>query len=416
MPHPPSAIGNLGAHHVVMVNCTGDTFTMSHSGAIATWIYETSRAAERAGEDVHVITRRSTASEPLPWRHVTPLDYPAMYRPKQLRGTLRRVGHGLGYPHERQWTYIRRVWRALDPLEVEWVVFHNDPEMAGLTKRRFPALKVAHVLHSHNPLTDRFRALFAAVDLSLAVSKFSASWADQAFGLPSGSTKHVYAGVDGAVFRTPGTTRHDGIPVINYIGLTNPGKGVDIMMSAAAALAAEGLRFAVQVVGGSIYGSPGSNDPFMTALHSAGAELRSRGIDVRMPGYVGRAEVPALLGRADISVVPSRGEEAFGLVALEAMSSGCAMLASRSGGLPEAIGDGGDLFTNGDVTDCTDKLRRLVADSGYRADRQRAALKRAESFTWDSTWRQLSAELTTASSDAPKRATSSAAHVRDHVR
>lgn len=43
-------------------------------------------------------------------------------------------------------------------------------------------------------------------------------------------------------------------------------------------------------------------------------------------------------------IVPSRWEEGFGMVVLEAQSCGIPVIASRRGGLPEAVGDGGVLI------------------------------------------------------------------------
>lgn len=43
-------------------------------------------------------------------------------------------------------------------------------------------------------------------------------------------------------------------------------------------------------------------------------------------------------------IAPSRWEEGFGMVALEAQSCGIPVIASRRGGLPEAVGDGGLLI------------------------------------------------------------------------
>ena len=47
------------------------------------------------------------------------------------------------------------------------------------------------------------------------------------------------------------------------------------------------------------------------------------------------------LNRHEIMVVPSRWNELFGVVALEGMACGCAMLVSDGGGLPDAVGYAG---------------------------------------------------------------------------
>ncbi len=60
---------------------------------------------------------------------------------------------------------------------------------------------------------------------------------------------------------------------------------------------------------------------------------------VSYPGWVPYDQMNAYLDAADALVVPSRWE-AFGLVALEAMRRGLAVIASRKGALPELVVDG----------------------------------------------------------------------------
>ena len=58
--------------------------------------------------------------------------------------------------------------------------------------------------------------------------------------------------------------------------------------------------------------------------------------------------------------MPSRYEEPFGIVALEAIASGCVVVASEGGGLRDAVGPCGLLFANGDVPALADALSRLL--------------------------------------------------------
>jgi glycosyltransferase involved in cell wall biosynthesis len=78
------------------------------------------------------------------------------------------------------------------------------------------------------------------------------------------------------------------------------------------------------------------------------------------------ADMPALYAASDIVVYPTVGEEPYGLVPLEAMSSGRPIVASRSGGITETVVDGvtGFLVDRGDVgalAECVDRLARNPA-------------------------------------------------------
>ena len=95
-------------------------------------------------------------------------------------------------------------------------------------------------------------------------------------------------------------------------------------------------------------------------------------------GY--RPDAAELLGGADICVVPSVWEEAFGLAALEPMARGVAVVATRVGGVPEVVVDGetGLLVPPGDEAALAAALERLLSDAALRrrlgeAGRRRAA-------------------------------------------
>ena len=68
-----------------------------------------------------------------------------------------------------------------------------------------------------------------------------------------------------------------------------------------------------------------------------------------------------LLRRHRVLAVPSRWAEPFGIVALEGIASGCVAVASRGGGLPEAVGPCGFLFENGDRDGLAGALEKALA-------------------------------------------------------
>jgi glycosyltransferase involved in cell wall biosynthesis len=72
------------------------------------------------------------------------------------------------------------------------------------------------------------------------------------------------------------------------------------------------------------------------------------------------AFLQAIYCRHSVLAVPSVWEEPFGLVALEGLASGCRVVVSRRGGLPEAIGDHG-ILVESEVCDIADGLDRALA-------------------------------------------------------
>ncbi len=84
--------------------------------------------------------------------------------------------------------------------------------------------------------------------------------------------------------------------------------------------------------------------------------------------------LPVLQG-ADAFLLPSE-TESFGLAALEAMSCGVPVVASRVGGVPEVVGDTGVLHDVGDVAAITESVLSLLSNEELRAGRGAAARAR----------------------------------------
>ena len=86
--------------------------------------------------------------------------------------------------------------------------------------------------------------------------------------------------------------------------------------------------------------------------------------------------------RAAIGVAPSITPETFGLAALEAMRAGTPVVATRTGGLPEVVGDdSGILVAPGSAAELRGALERLAGDPALRERLSTGARARAERFS-----------------------------------
>jgi alpha-1,3-rhamnosyl/mannosyltransferase len=101
---------------------------------------------------------------------------------------------------------------------------------------------------------------------------------------------------------------------------------------------------------------------------------------VVVTGFVDDAELAALYRGAIALVMPSR-EEGFGLPALEAMASGCAVITSNAAALVE-ITDDAALHVDPTAASLADAMARIASDESLRAALASRGIARAKHFTW----------------------------------
>jgi N-acetyl-alpha-D-glucosaminyl L-malate synthase BshA len=117
-------------------------------------------------------------------------------------------------------------------------------------------------------------------------------------------------------------------------------------------------------------------------LSRALALARTRGVagQVSTVGVVD--DVAPFLRQTDLLLLPS-ASESFGLVALEAMASGVPVVASRTGGIPEVVPDGGAgyLLRPGDVDGMAARATELLTDAALHRRCSAAGRDHARRFS-----------------------------------
>lgn len=168
-----------------------------------------------------------------------------------------------------------------------------------------------------------------------------------------------------------------GVPVVGLVGRLQPWKGQDRLLRAQALLRDRGHRIHTVIVGGDSYGlSPEyaqSLPPLIDRLGLTG--------DVTMTGQV--PDAGPYIERMDI-LVNASDPEPFGIVLLEGMARGVAVVAVDSGGPGEFIQDRrtGILARSGDPEALADALEPLLTSLDLRQTLARAG---RESFMRDFT-------------------------------
>lgn len=105
---------------------------------------------------------------------------------------------------------------------------------------------------------------------------------------------------------------------------------------------------------------------------------------VTLIGNIEPHEVSDALGAADVVVLPSTWE-AFGMLVLEAMASGKAMVVSDIPSHREALGDVAEYHPVGDSAAVAARVCELLADDARRLDLASRARERSQEFTLEHT-------------------------------
>jgi len=187
-----------------------------------------------------------------------------------------------------------------------------------------------------------------------------------------------HSGVDaGRVRRKYGL---DGGPWLLTVARLDFHKGIDTVIRALPAIraAVPAARYAVAGMGSR-----------QGALQALVAEL-GLGDAVRLLGFVPDDELPALYNAADVFVLVSRRYdllvEGFGIAIVEASASGLPVIASRSGGIPEAVREGetGLLVDQDDAAAVAQTAIRLLGDERLRHRMGAAGREAVERYyNWD---------------------------------
>jgi len=214
------------------------------------------------------------------------------------------------------------------------LTFHADPgRVARATYRRL------------RPLVRRLLRRAGAVT---AVSQVAAAPLD-------GVDRIVPNGVDLERYR-PAVERVGGRVV--FVGRDDARKGFDVLRRA--------------------WTRVGAEHPDAT-LHAVGMGPGSEG-SLRRLGRLSEEDKQAELAAAEVLVAPNRGGESFGIVVLEGLAAGCAVVASDLPAFRAVAGDGAVYVPVGDAGALSHEIGRLLDDEQARQRLASAGRERAERF------------------------------------
>lgn len=192
-----------------------------------------------------------------------------------------------------------------------------------------------------------------------AASRFLARDIERQLDLAGESVAVTPMPIDLAEFEAGQATPKATPPRILFAGNLLESKGVDILIEAVAILRDRKRPCTLRILG---------QGPFEAALKD---RIRQHHLDeiVKIDPFVPRSAMPAEYGATTVTVLPTRGQaEGLGLVLVEALVAGSAVVGTPAGGIPEVVLDHqtGLIVPDGDPNALADALDTLLTDVALR--------------------------------------------------
>ncbi|MBI1799770.1 MAG: glycosyltransferase family 4 protein [Candidatus Eisenbacteria bacterium] len=341
-------------------------------GGVTEHVHHTALELRRRGHDVTIITSRFREGE------------------STSAAGLERVGYNVMIPFNRAFvdftvgfhlrSELRRVFRRheFDVVHTHCPTSPSLPVIAIQTAT-CPQVATFHTTAPRSFLQDLFqgylRRTVEKLDARIAVSATARESAEMYY---PGDYHVIPNGVDVERFH-PGAApfeewRDPAYVNLLFVGRLDPRKGIPLLLHAMPDVVRRtNGRARLLIVG----------DSYLRNRYQASvpASLLKH---VHFVGHVPGRDLPRWYATGDVFVSPASGNESFGIVLIEAMASGRAVLASdipgyRSVVIPEV---NGVVFPPGDLPGLADALARLVNDSERRGQLATRGRARALEFAW----------------------------------
>jgi UDP-glucose:(glucosyl)LPS alpha-1,2-glucosyltransferase len=273
--------------------------------------------------------------------------------------------------------YAAAVAVALKGRRPSLIEVHNRPEIALALAARLPHIPVTVILNNDPQAmrdagsADQRKEMLRRLALVMTSSDY---------------LRHrVLEGVSGSVrapvvlpncldlAELPAPGQRD--KLILFAGRVVDDKAPDAFVAACARALPLLPGWEAQIIGADRFRVDSPDTAFVQAVRAA-----AEAAHVRMLGYQDHPDVLQAMARAAIVVVPSRWPEPFGLVALEALASGAALICSPRGGLPEVAGDAAVYADPDRPEEIAAAIHCLAGDNGRRSALAEAGRQRARQF------------------------------------
>lgn len=347
-------------------------YSFDYPGGVQAHVLDLAKILSSRGHEVRILGpgTRSASSRNLP-EYVTLGGWTV---PVKYNGSVARISFG-----PKTFANVRRFLRDGD-FDVLHIHEPNAPSysLAALLLATEPVVATYHAsakgsraLRVMRPL---LRPALEKIRAGISVSEMSRRWQVEQLGgdpllIPNGvETERFRSARAAAKGCAPDAGTGDGRAHIVFLGrYDEPRKGLAILLDAVSIM---------------------DEAPWVTVIGSGSGKPAAANENVEFVGRVSEDEKARLLATADIYVAPNTGGESFGIVLVEAMAAGCAVVASDIEAFADVCGvetdaPAGVLFPVGDANALAVTLQRLIRNGDERETLAAAGSERARRYDWN---------------------------------
>ncbi len=262
----------------------------------------------------------------------------------------------------------------------------------GINKELYAGISDVKRIAAEKKISKTADAIISSVELEKKELVKNYQTEADIFVVPPGVNHQIFKKYDQSFAR-----RKAGMPsrqkTILFVGRIDPIKGITLLIEAVSRLAKTypnfENNFKVLLIGGDIQSHNFWKHPEVVKIKNLISKL-DLSCCVKFIGAKPHHQLPYYYAGSDVVVMPSK-YESFGLVVLEAMASGAAVVASEVGGLSSLLKDkvNGRLFKSGDVVNLSKIIWELILDDKQRENLGNNAIISSKNYCWDKQARKI---------------------------
>jgi glycosyltransferase involved in cell wall biosynthesis len=294
----------------------------------------------------------------------------------------------------------RKIKRIIDHLRFvrriprHYRIYHLlNPNLGILLLKHHPSVVTVHDLAPFIPMANRdmvtqsygldtpiliamqINMMFVrCADRIISMSQHTKNDLISVLGVDSRRIKVIYPGIDRSLFgpRDLKKARRDlHLPlnkkIILHVGVDEPRKNIQTLIKAFYMVKKKFPRALLIRIGG-----------MRRTTHRL---ISSLGLENAILNYRKVVNIAPFYNVADLFVFPSY-YEGFGFPLIEAMASGCPVIAGDTSSIPEVVGKAGIILPSSDVTLLNENISQTLTDQNMRSMMIKKGLERSLKFDW----------------------------------